>query len=339
MEAAGAIGQGKEAAKKQTVKAIESIDIKGVKTQKDLNTRIAKTIEKVSKEVDKQLEKNPEIKKLKDLTTKETSLGGKTVTSNYVKTGLNQLKELYRKIGDKVNEQNIKEYIAKANKVGLSAKEINNISRQYGSDFKSKAFSKLGEPLTSVNARSEEIVRKGLKEVARSGLGGKQATALDQRLSALINTKKLTGKNIEAVNKLKQKIQDRGLGEKAGRVLFDIFNAGTGGTLKGFVERGMARGTGLKTLNALELEKALQKNLQIIKKAQKQRTTNPAAFNKTLNSLATKLGLTVEKTGKVIEGLSGQAQKVPGMTIAEIGEKLGKKMPIGATIKDVSNEV
>ena len=340
LETAGMIGQGKEAAKKQTVKAIEAIDIKGIKTQKDLNTRINETIKKVSGQVDKQLEKNPEIKKLKDLTIKETSIGGKTVTSTPVKNALDHLQELYKKIGDKVNEQNIKEYIVKAKTKGLSAKEVNNISRQYGADFKSKAFNKMGEPLTSVNARAEENVRRGLKEIARSGMGGKAAEALDKRLSALINTGKLTTKNIEAVNKLKQKIVERGLGEKVGRLAFDTLNTVLGGGLKGFVERGMARGTGLKTLNALELEKALQKNLQLIKKAQKQRLgqETSGAFNKTVSTLAQKLGITVAKTGKILEGLSGAAERVPTMNVGTISERLGKMMPIGATIRDVSKE-
>jgi hypothetical protein len=61
--------------------------------------------------------------------------------------------------------------------------------------------------------------------------------------------------------------------------------------------------------------------------------------NSMITKLADKLGLGVSATGKVLEGLSGQAKKLPGTDLGKWSEKMGKKFPIGGTIKDVSGEM
>ena len=68
-----------------------------------------------------------------------------------------------------------------------------------------KAFSKLGEPLTSVNAKLFENTRKSLKDIARNTIKGDVAKQADELMSKLYNTKNLISKNVEAVAKLRQK--------------------------------------------------------------------------------------------------------------------------------------
>ncbi len=80
-------------------------------------------------------------------------------------------------------------------------------------------------------------------------------------------------KNVEAVNKLKQKINERGLIEKAGYLLAKYGDILTGGSIRGFVGGILPRGAGYKVMNALDVEQALRKNLDIVEKALKEKLT------------------------------------------------------------------
>lgn len=149
---------------------------------------------------------------------------------------------------------------------------MNDISRVYGQEFGSKAFGKTGEPLTSTNAQAFETTRSGLKGVARQGLGGPEAQAIDGKLSALYDTRKLVDRNAEAVTKLQRRIQERGLVEKAGYYVAKYADVLTGGTIRGFVGGVLPRGAGYKTMNALDIEAALRDNLDVIEKALAEKT-------------------------------------------------------------------
>jgi len=271
-EAVGQISQGKAEDVKTVQNALESIDTKGVETFKDLQDRIRASIPNYARQVDTELLKDTGVYKLKDLAIRRQTKGGTVVSSDYVTKALGDLKELYRKIGDPVSEGNTKEILTKAKKEGLSRKEVNDISRQYGIEFGSKAFNKMGEPLTSVNAQAFENTRSGLKTVAREGLGGAEAKLLDKKLSDLFDTQKLIDRNVEAVNKLKQRINERGLLERAGHLVAKYGDMLTGGSIRGFVGGLLPRGAGYKVMNALDVELALRKNLDIVERAFKAKT-------------------------------------------------------------------
>ena len=335
-EIAGKIITGKTKDKASGVKALESIDTKGVKTFKDLETKLSNKITELSKNIDKKLDKDPSVQKLKDIVTKAKSISGKEVKTNYVKIALEHLKEVYKKTGDDVGVQNIKDTIKKATTTGLTKKEIQNIARSYGVEFGKKAFSKTGEPLTSVNSKLYETIRKGVKEKARETATGLGTKEMDKTMSAIYRTRDLIRKNKEEANKLQQKIQERGLGEKLGRGAFNVLNVATMGGLKGFIERGMGRGTGLKTLNYIELEKNIAKNLKLLEKANKSKTK--IQLEKTLNEIAKNVGAGVSKTGEVISKIPGIAEEAPRKSVQSLMEVAKTKMPIGMTIKDVSKE-
>ena len=111
-----------------------------------------------------------------------------------------------------------------------------------------------------------------MKDVARQGLGGEEAKALDATLSAMYDTQLLVQKNVEAVTKLEQRIQERGLVEKAGYYVSKYADILTGGSLRGFVGGILPRGAGYKTMNALDIEQSLRKNLDIVEEALKAQT-------------------------------------------------------------------
>lgn len=266
-EAMGEILQGKTKDVAKGMKALRQVDIKDVKTYADLDTKIKDSITKLSQQVDTELGKDTTVTPLVDLTSKVTSKGGKTVSTNYVDSAMKQLDELYTTTGDIASKADLDTLIAKAKSQGLTKLEINDLSRIYNQEFGQKAFSKLGDPLTSVNAQMYENVRKGLKLKAREGMGGTAAKALDSDISALYNTQKLVQKNVEKVNQLQQRIQDRGLLEKAGNVISKTVDIASGGTIRGLVGGLLPRGAGYKVMNALDLEERLAKNLKVVEAA------------------------------------------------------------------------
>jgi len=281
--AVGEVLQGKPDDIAKGIKAFKEIDTTGVKTYAELGTKIDESIMSLSRKVDDELAKDLTKTPLDQLDTTLKTKSGVIVKTNYVDTALKQMKELYEKTGDVKAAADIDELIATATKDGLTKQDVNNIARVYNTEFGSKAFGKTGDPLTSVNAQLYETVRKGLKGKAREGIGGAEAKAADEAISSLYNTKALVTKNIEAVNKLQQKIAERGLTEKAGYYLTKYADILTGGTIRGMVGGLLPRGAGYKTLNALDLEERLQKNLEIIKRASE--ASDEAEINKILSEL------------------------------------------------------
>lgn len=277
-EALGQILQGGTKDIARGEKALGVTNLNGVKTYGDLSNRLEKIIPEYVSKVDDELLKDRGIYKLDDLGTAQTTkpvsdasgkviIPSQTVQVNHVEDALNQLAELYNKIGDKALAKDAENVLEKAKIAGLSKKEVNDIARQYNAEFGSKAFSKGAnrEPLTSVNAQAFENTRSGLKEVARRGLSS-EAQEFDATLSSIYNTKQLIDKNVEAVNRLRQKVDQRGLGVKVGRGLWTALDTATMGVIRGAAMKMLPRNVGLKTKNWLDIEDSLRRNLDILDK-------------------------------------------------------------------------
>ena len=261
-QAIGQVLQGKTKDLAKGAKAFSTIDLKNVKTYADLDNKLKEGIATVGKQVDDELSKDIKNYTLDALEVSKKTVGGTTVKTNYVKDSLNQLKELYEKTNNPVKAAEIDELLLKAEWEGITKKEVNDIARRYGSEY--NAFnSSTGEQLTSVNKQMYENTRKGLKDVVRSGLDD-TAKELDNTLSSLMNTERLIAKNVEAANKLRQKVDARGLGEKLGRGILIALDVATLGTVKGAAMKLLPRGFGYKVKNYIDLEDALKRNLQII---------------------------------------------------------------------------
>jgi hypothetical protein len=255
--------------------ALSAIHTEGVKTYSDLGQRINSKIKDYAKFVDSELSIDSTRYPLSDLVTKTKISGGKVVTQNHVTDALSNLQEMYVKINDPVKAKQMEQLLTYAENNGLTKKQVNDLARTYGNEFGEKAFSpKSGEPLTSINGRAYENTRKGLKEIVREGMGP-EAKELDSTLSSLINTRRLIEKNIEAVNKLEQRVDPRSLGEKVGRAMGYALDWASGGTIKGLVGKFLPRGVGNKMLNALDLEEKLSRNLEILREAEKTISKTP----------------------------------------------------------------
>lgn len=257
----GSITQGKIADIAKAKSALGSIDTEGIKNYKDLSGALDNKIQTVSEKLDQVFDKTSPKEIPLDKLNMKAKVGGQTITHNFVNDALNQLKELYQKTNDPTSAADVAQLTKKAQDKGLSIKEVNNLAKQYGNEFSSKAFNKMGDPLTSVNAQAFENTRSGLKTTARQQFNNPVYQEADAQLSNLIKTRDLTDNMNEAVNKLQQKIQTRSFGAKAGALAAKVFDTLSGGAVKGAVNYFIPRGEGLKTLNALDLQKSLSKNL------------------------------------------------------------------------------
>lgn len=266
-QAVGQIAQGTTEAIRPVQTALQVVDTSKVKTYSDLLGQINKKVPELAGVVDNELAKDATLYKLGDLALKQTTKTGRELSTDYVSKGLNELKDFYTATGNEIAKADIEDLIAKANLEGLTRKEVNDIARLHGREL--NAYNANGQLASGITKQAVENTRQGLKDIARQGIGGEEARLADQQLSALYDTQQLIEKNVEAVNKLQQKINERGLVEKIGYNFAKYADILTGGTLRGVVGGILPRGAGYKTMNALDIEDALRGNLDIVEKALK----------------------------------------------------------------------
>lgn len=260
----GSIVQGKTDDILKAKKTLSTINTTGIKTYSELGERIDDGVTALATKVDSMLEaEGKNIGKLRpnQLVT-ETKVGTKTIKQNFVNDALNQLDELYTSIKDAPKKAEIVNIKNKLKTEGLSLKELNDVARTYGSEFRNKAFSKLGDPLTSINSQAFENTRKGVKNAVRKLMPNETVKMLDERMSDLYNTNRLVSKMEEKVTALYQKVKKRGLLEQVAMKAADVTNAVTLNTVSGFVSRLLPSNVGLKVMNSVDLEKALSGSLK-----------------------------------------------------------------------------
>jgi len=272
------VSQGKIKDIPRVTRALSEIDTAGARSYGDVKVRLNETVEDLSTALNSQLDNIPGQHKLNTTVTSATS-GNQTVKINHIKNAIDDLEALYARTNDAQGLAGIKNLRNKATKEGLTVREMNDLAKQYGDEMGQKAFSKSGEPLTSATAESVENTRSGIKIFARDKSGAFKDiyTELDGKMSDLIRTRELMGKMEQAVATLKSKIQPRTVGQQIGRVIGQLTDLVTAGGAKGFLQYFIGRGAGLKTLDALDLEKILIKNIDKIQSIIKRASTIPEA--------------------------------------------------------------
>lgn len=257
---AGRIIQGSQKDIEKAKKALSNIDVKEIKTYDELKTTLDDKVSNISTKLDDVLSKDTKSIKLKDLQFAQ-KVGEQTIQHNYVEDALTQLDDLYTKTNDVTAKSEIAQLMNKAKTQGLSIKEVNNLAREHGQ--KLNAFNANGQAASGLTKQAAENTRIGLKSTARGLFKNPVFQATDEELTNLIRTRDLVTKVSEKVNDLQQRVVDRGWGEKVGRVVAQVVDKITGGGVSGFLRSYLVpRGGGLKTLNALDLERGLQKNLK-----------------------------------------------------------------------------
>lgn len=253
--------------------AFQNIDLTGVKTRQELSERLAQSMEAQMNKVDEYLARDTRALSLDDYAIRATNEAGQEVKTDYISRALDHLEDFFRKAGDDVSASNLNLIRQKTINEGLTHQEVNNIARMYSEEFGSKAFNKMGDPLTSVNAQMYENTRQALKQASRGGLGyGEEAMQADRLYSAMSNTKRLIDNGVEGVNKLEQRLKDYNVFQKLSRNAVKFLNTITGGSLKAGIEALGVSNVGNKIDNWVNLERSLAKDLEFIQKANSAKT-------------------------------------------------------------------
>lgn len=302
-------------------KALQQIDTTGIETYADLNTRISDTTQTLARKVDAELDKYPDVVKAEEW-VKTTKVGDETVTQNPVKDALDGLENAYTLSGELPEAARIRQLRTKFEADGLTRKEANNIAREYGIEFRDRAFTKMGDPKPGFNAENFENVRVGVKRAVRDKMPDTVTKELDAQMSDLYATKLLTEKMETNVQKLYQKVKNRSLMQKAGGAIADIVDLASLGSLRGFVQKILPSNVGLKTANSLDLQEELAKNLKMIEKLNK--IEDPKAFATAFEKYMTDLpvGMSIRSTvtpEKVASEITNQEFDMIAEAIDDIG--------------------
>lgn len=278
-------------------KALQTIDTTGVNTYEDLAKTIDDKIKVLVAAQDKVLEATPVVKKIKDF-TRVVGEGKNTVTVNPVNQAIEGLKELYAKSGAAEDLVRIRSLQQKASSVGITPKEVNDLAREFGRGFKSFSDA-TGQPLTSINAKLYETIRKGVKNSARDLLPNEASKGIDDLLSDLIPTKDLASDMVDKVRILTNKIEEKGalssIASKIGGGI-DVLLGRTPSSL--FTSLLLRGNVGQKTLNSSQIQSALPKNLKTIEYLTKQLENLPEGKIP---------GKILEITGKALENITSSS--------------------------------
>lgn len=289
-EAVGRITQSgsDERAIEQASRALSEVETTGVKTYADLNTAIDDKITVLANRVNAELDKDITVQPA-DRWVKSIRVGNQTVTQNPINDALDGLERAYELSGEVANSTRIKQLRDKFETDGFTLREANDLAREYGTEFRSRAFDKLGDPKANFQAENFENVRKGIKDVVREKMPNDVTKELDRKMSDLYATKVYTEKIENSVAQLQQRIKNRTLAQKVGGTAAQLVDLASFGTLRGFVAKIMPSNIGNKSMNALEIEAELRKNLAQIEKLST--IKNDVEFDRALEDFAEQLAL------------------------------------------------
>jgi len=256
-EVTGQIIQGKTKDIPPARRALTDLDTRGVETYDDLAQIEREKIGATANKLDDLLAKDPTLYQADDLMVKAGA-----VEIRPVNDALDHLEELYRASGEVDEVLRIQTLKTKLAEKGLTVLEVNQVAREYGWTFKRRAFTKLGEPKTAVTALRSEGTRKNIKRITRDLIDDPAAEMLDRAMYDLFRLMERTEVMAEKVNALAQRVSKRGMIEKMARATGAAVDRITFGGPKAFITKlFFPSNVGLKTLNSLDLERLLAKNL------------------------------------------------------------------------------
>jgi hypothetical protein len=261
-ETTGKIIQGATEDIPSAQRALSSLDTRGVKTYSDLQKRIDAEIKTLAPQVDKELLRNP--LNGKSVKSFEQTIGeGKSgVKVNYVDQGIKDLRDFFEKTNDAKGLAKINQIENNSKIKGLNYKDINDLAKLHGQTI--KAFNANGEAASGLSKQAAENTRKGLKSLARSGLGGEESKALDAKLTDLYDTKSLIDNMVEKVNSASQKTPKQGVIPKTVGKAVKGIDTLSGGSIRA-VGKAMGNAGASGALSPVEIEAELVKNLKLLR--------------------------------------------------------------------------
>lgn len=262
-EAVGQVIQGKTADIPAAHRTLSTIDTTGVKTYADLQAKLKAEIKPLATQVDEALQKDTTAgRSIKSFEQTIGTTPANSVKVNYVKQAINDLRTFFTKTGDAQGLSDMKALKNKAKINGLTFKDVNDLARTHGSSI--NAFNANGEAASGLTKQAAENTRSGLKAIARQGLHGPEAQALDAKLSDLYDTQALIDKQVEKVNTQAQKTTKTGIVPKVVGKAIKTIDVLTGRPLEA-IGHAMGNASSKGGLDASEIEANLMKNLKTIR--------------------------------------------------------------------------
>jgi hypothetical protein len=279
----------------QATRALSDIDTKGIQTYDDLNNTLTARITALSRSLDERLSADTNLY-TPDQLAKTTRVGSETIREDAVTNAIRGLENAYELSGEPVSAARVRQLASKYEQEGLLLLEINNLAREYGIEFRSRAFTKLGEPKQGYNADLYENTRKAVKTTLRDQMPDDLARQLDSQMSDVYGTLDLTYKLENTVAKLEQRITNRTLGQKVGGAITATADLITGGILRGAVTKLLPSNVGNKAMNSLEIQKELRRNLDELEKLSNMK--NDTSFATALQKWAEEIqpGMSIRST-------------------------------------------
>jgi hypothetical protein len=230
----------------------EEIIKKGT-TFRDVSNKLQEAIDINEGKTSKIFEGQKTIYPKKDAIITETTKSGKKIKSNYVDAAFEKFKDLYESTNESpINKVELQDMIDTVNKNGITAEGVDLLAKKFGTEFKTKAFGKTGEPLTSTTSQEFENIRTGLKETARKLINNEEVRKIDKQTSRFIRAKDYIDKMDEKLQKYVSNHEKPGLLKKAGSLAGKLLN------VKRFLRGLLGIGEdGVTKLGPVELEKRL----------------------------------------------------------------------------------
>lgn len=266
----------------KTTRALRELDIEGVETNADLVTRIDEKIKDVVDNLDEVLETDTTRRTLGQLSHR-TDVNGQTVKANFVDDALTQLEKEYVKTNNVRGAAQVRQLREKAQRDGLTVKEVNDIARTHAKDL--SAYNLNGELSSGLAKQAAENTRRGLKDTARTNFGNKISEEADRVISDLSRLKKIASDRAKAVEKIKTQTLSPTFMQRAGGLLEQAINIATLGSSRALVSvalqgaKNAANKAGTR-MNALDLEKKLVQDLKLIQEAAKKGVSEETIIKK-----------------------------------------------------------
>ena len=315
----GQITQGSPDDIQSATRALKELNTQGVSTYDDLVKLINDKMKTLGNAQDELLGKVPLRRKIADF-VQTTGEGTARVSKNYVDDAFKHLEELYDSTGDIENLSRIRKLKQLANTKGLTVQELNGIAKEYGSEFSTKAFNpRTGDPLTSVNAKLAENTRSALKQQVRSIIPDESSKMLDTGMSDLMDLRRMAESVQQKTFALQNKLAQRGLIERIGRMTGKGIDLATGHILRGLFTSMFQGNIGLKQLNYVDIQSRLAKNLVRLDKLLKK--LDSVSDESALRIIQKDLGISTK----------GGSKDFPELTVKEISELTKEEKALGMT--------
>ncbi len=258
--AVGQITQGKPEEIPAATRALGELDTSKVKTYKDLQQVTQSHYSSLNNAQTEHLAQFPDVHPLEDFSI-TAGKGANAITTNPVNTAIDHLTELYTKTGDTQALAQLKDFEATIEQQGgATVSQANDLAKEYG--LARSGFSDAtGQPLTSVNGQLYENTRSSLKSAMRDLLPDDTSKILDSKISDSIRLQNLTEDVQKGLQKIQNKMGERGILESLAGKGAKIIDTATGHSLRGLLQGFLQSNIGNKTMNFQDLENILSKNL------------------------------------------------------------------------------